>query len=52
MTTNITIIGLGEIGSSLAMAFREQGDTFSVTGMYYLRSAEMSAEENLWADNI
>ncbi len=52
MTTNITIIGLGEIGSSLAMAFRKQGDTFSVTGLDYLRSAERRAEENRWADKI
>lgn len=52
MTTNIAIIGLGEIGTSLAMAFMEQGDTFSVTGLDYLRSAERRAEENHWVGKI
>lgn len=52
MTANLTIIGLGEIGTSLAMAFKEQGGAFFVTGSDYLKSAERRAEENQWTDKI
>ena len=52
MSNNITIIGLGEIGSSLAMAFKKQENVFTITGSDFLKSAERRAEENHWTDRI
>ena len=52
MSNNISIIGLGEIGTSLAMAFKEQNDPFIVTGCDLMKSAERRAEEFKCVDKI
>ena len=52
MNNRITIIGLGELGSSFAMAFKEEGDDFDVTGIDLERSAEKYAEAGRWVGRI
>ena len=52
MNNKITIIGLGEIGSSFAMAFKEEGDDFDVTGIDLEQSAEKYAETGQWVRRI
>lgn len=52
MNNKITIIGLGELGSSFAMAFKEEGDDFDVTGIDLERSAEKIAESGGWVRRI
>jgi len=50
MTSTVSVIGLGEIGSSIAMALKAEENTFTVIGNDFERSAEKTAEENHWVD--
>ncbi len=52
MSSIVSIIGLGEIGASFAMALKEQGDSFHVIGADLLKSAEERAKEAGWVDEI
>ncbi len=52
MSSIVSIIGLGEIGASFAMALKEQGDSFHVIGADILKSAEERAKEAGWVDEI
>ena len=52
MNNTIAIIGLGEIGTSLAMAFKAQKDVYTVIGCDYAKSAEKAAEEKQCVDRI
>ena len=50
MSNNITIIGLGELGASFAMAIRKEVPGFQITGSDYEKSAEKRAMDNKWVD--
>ncbi len=52
MQTNITIIGLGELGASFAMGLREQNTDIRIIGSDFTKSAERLALENKWVDKI
>lgn len=52
MASIVSIIGLGEIGASFAMALKEKGDSFRVIGSDILKSAEERAKEAGWVDEI
>ncbi len=52
MASIVSVIGLGEIGASFAMALKEQGDSFHVIGADLLKSAEERAKEAAWVDEI
>lgn len=52
MSSNITIIGLGELGASFAMTLKQQNTNINITGSDFLKSAEKRALDNKWIDKI
>lgn len=52
MGNNITIIGLGEIGSSIAMALTKTESDFNVIGSDYAKSVESYAQEQHFVSEV
>ena len=52
MSSNITILGLGELGASFAMALKELNPNIQIIGSDCAKSAEKRASDNKWVDRI